>query len=101
MHAHHTTPHHHHDAPADDRMRPLLYFWASAPAVASIAYLAAFSPSDADHFFVITHWMGVALVLLLLWGCGRGFFGRPFDMSVWSASFPLAAVTASCLTYHG
>lgn len=85
----------------DDRMRPLLYFWASAPAVASIAYLAAFSPSAADHFFVITHWMGVALVLLLLWGCGRGFFGRPFDMSAWSSSFPLAAVTASCLTYYG
>jgi hypothetical protein len=86
---------------ADDRMRPLLLIWAAAPAVASVAYLTTFGAQANLQVFILLHWMAVGIILVLLWCCYRPFMGRmPFDMSIWAAGFPTAALAVSALTYY-
>lgn len=86
---------------ADDRMRPLLLIWAAAPAVASVAYLTTFGAQANLQVFILLHWMAVGIFLVLLWCCYRPFMGRiPFDMSIWAAGFPTAALAVSSLTYY-
>ncbi len=82
-------------------MRPLLVMWVAAPAVCAMAYITAFSPAPTDNFFVLLHWMAVALALVLLWCCCRPFMGRlPFDMSYWAAGFPTTALAGSAMYYY-
>ncbi len=85
--------------PLPDMLQPTLLMLVAPFAVGASAYVSTTGKDDmfADALYMLTLFM----LAVIVWRLGRVLPGKPFKLSWWGTSFPLAASAVAGLRYAG